>query len=82
MPPASGYAAESSERARAPNSVRMPPTTQTPSISDGASTAPATAAGTMKMPEPMTVPTTRLTTSSAPSTRGSSRVLRTDPPPA
>ncbi len=36
----------------------MPPTTQTASMTSGAFTPAATVAGTMKMPEPIMVPTT------------------------
>ncbi len=61
MPPVSEKAAASSARASTPNMQAMPPAIQTASMMSGERTSAATVAGTMKMPEPIMVPTTMLT---------------------
>src|SRR5437660_6255574 len=49
---------------------KMPPMTQTATIGPMAGVALATSDGTMKMPEPITEPTTTQSAATGPSTRG------------
>ena len=64
-------AADSSAKARAPQSTMSPPTTQTASMSVGSGTRVAMLAGVRKMPPPIVMPTTRPTELQRPSRRTS-----------
>ena len=70
----------SSAKHSAPKNVSAPPTSHTAMISSGERNCSAIVAGTMKIPEPITLPTTMPITSVSPRTRASSGCLSLIPP--